>query len=425
MRGADEVEPMWIAGMGVEIDSDGNGEIELTDGLWLNLETALWVHSLTVDGEVFVQPMVAMSILNPTEEMTSESDIQPVYQRIIAAQDARYNQPLGDPHAADAVEHRVALVVEGVLLTQTLRAVGGEMRPWPARPSAAEQARTLDDIRQSLDWAMPIPEDWWTQQVQAKSPYAYLVCPRIYAKTHEGAADIVHKLGRELIAVLALTRQASARPVATVVERVEPDGQVEGRLIYHGGGYAGNLLGGFISGESQSEILRLTQGLRNDPLLQLCADLYREALADSSADARFLRLWSILELLSGARIEQGQPVVLLDGSAWPGQRGTTDYPAPRVYQFLSEHFRARSVDADTDVQPAADLYHAVRVWYARRNATGHYGRFQADDAVQAVQSWHRWAVLTSTNSLDWLSALRRAVEMILRWELWNAGAQDP
>jgi hypothetical protein len=422
--GADDLETMWIAGTAVEIDSDGTGEIELAGGLSLNRETALWVHTLTVDGEMFVQPEVAMSILNPSEEMTSEADIQPVYRRIAAAQQARYDQLLGDPDGAGAVEHRVALVVEGVLITQVLRVAGGEMRPWPARPSAAEQARTLDDIRQSLSWAMPIPEDWWTQQARAKSPYAYLLCPRVYAETHEGAASIVHELGRELIAVLALTRQASAQPVATIVERVRPDERVEGKLIYHGGGYSGNLLGGFISGESQSEILKLTQGTRRDPLLQLCADLYREALAEPSADARFLRLWSILELLSGARVEEGQPVALVDGSGWPGRHGTTTYAAPRVYQFLSEHFRARGVDVDTAVQPAADLYQAVRAWYGRRNATGHYGRFQAADAVQSAQPWHRWAALTSSNPADWLSALRRAVEMILRWELWNAGAHD-
>ncbi|MFC6340427.1 hypothetical protein ACFP8W_00420 [Nocardioides hankookensis] len=421
MFGTDDVEVMWIAGATLEIDSDGNGEIELAGGLSLNRETALWIHSLIVDGDTFVQPVVAMSILNPTEEMTSEADIQPVYRRIAAAQEERYSQPLGEPDADGAVEHRVVLVIEGVLLTQSQRVPSGEMRPWSARPSAGEQAQTLDDIRQSLGWAMPIPEDWWTQQVQAKSPYAYLLCPRVYGQTHEAAAGLVHDLGRELIAVLALTRQASARPIATIVERVEPDGRVEGRLLYHGGGYSGNLLGGFISGESQSEILQLTQGIRSDPLLRLCADLYREALAEPSADARFLRLWSILELLSGARVGEGQPVLLSTGSEWPGQHGTTSYAAPRVYQLLSEHFRARNIDAGAAVQPAVDLYQAVRAWYGRRNATGHYGRFLATDPVQSAQSWHRWAVLTSSSQAEWLSALRRAVEMILRAELLNAG----
>jgi hypothetical protein len=48
-------------------------------------------------------------------------------------------------------------------------------------------------------------------------------------------------------------------------------------------------------------------------VLRLTVDLYSEALADPSHDARYLRFWSVLETLSGARIAGNRPVVRIDG----------------------------------------------------------------------------------------------------------------
>lgn len=135
------------------------------------------------------------------------------------------------------------------------------------------------------------------------------------------------------------------------------------------------LAGGFIPGESQSQLLAQYRAVDADPLVKLCCDLYGEALHDRSVDARFLRFWSILEVISGARMPINVTVRLRDGTPWPHPNAsTTNTAAPRVYRYIAEILDRRGIDEASLVRPAADLYEAVRVWYARRNATGHYGR---------------------------------------------------
>jgi hypothetical protein len=161
--------------------------------------------------------------------------------------------------------------------------------------------------------------------------------------------------------------------VATIVVQRQPDGSTKNWFFYvEDARYAGNLLGGPISGESQTDLLARYTAMHADPLLRLTVDLYSEALADPSHDARYLRFWSVLETLSGARIAGNRPVVRIDGTPWPQGRNTTQ-AAPRVYQYLADWLGVRAVDEHNLAGPANDLYEAVRGWYARRNATGHYG----------------------------------------------------
>lgn len=166
-------------------------------------------------------------------------------------------------------------------------------------------------------------------------------------------------------------------------------------------------------------------GIAHDPLLSLLVDLFSEALADPSADAGYPRLWSILETLSGSRVPEGQTVVLLDGNPFPGRpdHATTSNASPRVYRLLADYTTARNLDESFLATPAASLYEAVRAWYARRNATGHYGRLDPTDPRQAAQGWMRWAQLTvpTASTDEWLGSLQRAVERLLHAELTRVG----
>ncbi len=188
------------------------------------------------------------------------------------------------------------------------------------------------------------------------------------------------------MAILGLNRDARGRPVATVIEQRQPDDSIKHRIYIEDEGYRGNLIGGFLSGEDQQQLLAQHHAMRADPLLRMCVDLYAEALADHSPDARFFRVWSLLETLSHSRVPRAQPVVRLDGTPWPGRHGTTSAAAPRVYELIaSKFFQSRQVNESSAFAPAEDLYEAVRCWYARRNATGHYGRFDPTDARQHAQ----------------------------------------
>jgi hypothetical protein len=108
----------------------------------------------------------------------------------------------------------------------------------------------------------------------------------------------------------------------------------------------------------------------------------------------------------------------------PGQQGTTSAAAPRVYRLIADHLQARSADEASFVSPANDLYEAVRAWYARRNATGHYGRFVSGDPRQTAERWYARAqeTMPTPGTPDaWLVTLQRATASVLQWELMTVG----
>lgn len=119
--------------------------------------------------------------------------------------------------------------------------------------------------------------------------------------------------------------------IATVVEQCRGQNVGPFRVYHEDEVYAGNLIGGFTSGEDQHGLLIQDAALRADPLLALCVSLFRDAQVERSADAQYFRLWSVLETLSAARLPPGQTVTLLDGSGWEARhdrlRGSEGVPA--------------------------------------------------------------------------------------------------
>ena len=98
---------------------------------------------------------------------------------------------------------------------------------------------------------------------------------------------------------------------------------------------------------------------------------------------------------------------------------------PRVYALLKPAFGEGRMDEASAVTPAADLYEAVRAWYARRNATAHYGRFDVQDNRQRSRTWFPYAELTLGRSRptdDWIRSFEHNVERVLHGELRAVGA---
>ncbi|SEJ67895.1 hypothetical protein SAMN04487917_109111 [Arthrobacter sp. yr096] len=74
--------------------------------------------------------------------------------------------------------------------------------------------------------------------------------------------------------------------------------------------------------------------------------------------------------------------------------------------------------------PATDLHDAVTKWYARRNATAHYGKFVIDDATQQRQSWYNRALATTSSDTgidQWMWTFKRTVEHVLNAEMNRVG----
>lgn len=91
---------------------------------------------------------------------------------------------------------------------------------------------------------------------------------------------------------------------------------------------------------------------------------------------------------------------------------------------MADYLRS-GVDEASFVRPANDLYEAVRAWYARRNATAHYGLFVPGDPQQTSQSWYKRALATTAppgdGPMGWLWSFRQAVASILHRDLQRVG----
>jgi hypothetical protein len=351
-------------------------------------------------------------------------DIAKRADELRAKQESRYGQPIGDPTAAGAREHRVLCVIERLRSTVELKLPGARLIPLTVGNIGSGVPPVVDAILDNLGWPSRLDPVRWTECSAAARPWTAIVLEPVYAADRHEAARLAWVVRDRISDVLALTRGSSPRPLVTVVEqRQHPDG-VKWRYYHEDERYKGNLIGGFIAGEDQRELLMADAAMAADPLLALCVRLFRDAQRETDPDAAYFRYWSLLETLSGGRFgSRHQPVALLDGGMWPGDHNTTASAAPRVYALISSHLAG--IDETSSVAPAGSLYEGVRAWYGRRNATGHYGRFNDADPVQQAQPWFKWAVKTKSHPGSgfgsWLWALQQASADVLRRELISVG----
>ena len=411
----------------MQIDSEGTGLFRFDSGFELGRESTVYVHAIVEktgepDAVAHIFRNIWMTIVNPTVAVNNLGDVADAHTRLLAEQDAIYVAPIGNSNVDGTREHRALSIIEGLLITTELRFPGVTVRPLGRALSAEEERIMANEVIREMGWACHLNEEDWRPQAERRRPLALMVFQSVYAPSYEEAGELVRAERERILALLALNRQARGQSVCLVVEQRLPDDRVLSRWIPELPHYRGNLAGGFIAGESQQQLMQEWQAMSADPLLAVCCDLLGETLTHSTEDAQYLRYWSILELLSGARLPKRMVVKLRDGSPWPdANSNTTSNAKPRVYEYIAQMLTLRSVNEASFSQPGADLLEAVQVWYARRNATGHYGRFIPGDPGQVAQRWHKHAVKSDgVDSSQWLLSLRLAVISVLHNELSKA-----
>lgn len=421
-----DVSPILV--VPIQLDNEGNGACLYETGLELGHEASVYVYRIfETIGEnrqrTHMFPNIWNSVVNPAMPVHSLEDVAETHRRLLERQERMYKVPIGDPGEDGALEHRVLCLVEGLLVTSRIRLPGIEVRPLSRRLSEEEERQLINEVLAELGWACRLREEHWRPYAESRRPLTLLLFQPVWATTYEDAGELVRPARSRVLSLLALNRRATGTPVCLIIEQRQSDDSVVSRWLPEAAPYRGNLAGGLIAGESQAELVRQLQGITADPLLQLCCDLFAEALTDQSVDAQFLRFWSILELISAARLPDGEVVQLIDGSPWPNHANTTRHAAPRVYRYVADLFVREGRNEPTHVAPADDLHQAVRVWYGRRNATGHHGKLVAGDARQANEGWYQQVLLsisTPDAERSWLRALREVVFICIRSELLNA-----
>ena len=423
------VDVSWVLQVPVRLDEHGSGTYTHSEGLSLGHEASVYVGSLIEgdgpdDRREYVFPDVWFSIANPSESISSVEDVVRAHERIAGEHESTYLTQMGDPSAPGAIEHRVLCVVAGLYLTTEMKLPGMRIVPIDERGAATDEREIINGVLEKMAWPTRLDEEDWQRSAQAQAPLALVLCQSVWAPSYEAAGELARDARDRVIALMAINRRATGQPLCIVIEQRQPDDTVLSKWAPERPPYLGNLVGGFLSGEDQRWLLQQYRSIYADPLLKLSCDLFGEGLRDRSIDAQFLRFWSILEVLSGARLPGNDLVTLRDGTPWPNESAnTTKNAVPRVYRYVAGVLDVRQIDESSFVAPAESLYQAVRVWYARRNATGHYGRFIVDDPRQQAQGWYSNALLAADvhQSIGtWIRALQDTVSTCIDFEMATA-----
>lgn len=419
LHATDERQTAWVGEVGTTVSTDGTASAEIELGL--ANEAAVRVTGLrTVAGEMLAVNS-NVSVINASVQIADAAAAETRRQELQQEQDAFYAQGFGDPDAEGARKFVVLFVIERMLLTQPLRLPGLIAAPLPVSPTGEEERGFMSEALTRIGATLEPDPKGWHERISANRPCIIVAADPVWAAEADEALDLAREARDSLVGLLALNRGAAGRPVAAAV--IPADGAVsETRFFLEDPPYTGNLMGGFLSGEDQADLVTQLEGAEADPLLRFCVRLYSEALAERNADARYLRLWVILETLSADRLLSGQPAVdvtLPDGTPWNSnpQHTTTATAKPRVYQLIRNHIQAANIDERSLIGPAPDLPQAVSSWYDRRNATGHAGGIDHPIGVKPGAA----LTIPPPNSPDeWLRSFEEVVKLVLLRELHDA-----
>lgn len=366
---------------------------------------------------------------HPDESTLTAEEAASAAEEVEKEREARLAVPLGDSQAPDATEFRALMFVERLLLTNYMRVPGIELLPLSSGNPATGEAEIVNSVLAELDWNAGVDPSQWTDKSSRERPILLVRIARIFAATHEEALLLAHQRRDRLLDIMALQRGSSGVPFATVVQKlvdVEGGRYAEARIYPEGKAYTGNLVGGGVSGEDSQTLLVLDQATEGDPFLRLCVSLFKEAQSESHPDFQYFRYWSLLEVLAADRITAGSKVTDFGGQPLSAGNtpATTGNARGRVYELIKQWMQRRNHSEHNFASPVSEsLWDMVGIWYARRNATAHYGAFVVGDPRQQSQNWYERA-LESHNAAEQqggidmcLFNLREATKTVLLWEL--------
>lgn len=430
------VETSWLLTAPVELDEQGCGTISLDTGVTIGEEAVIYVHSITEiigvpnndfveerRGQSYAFPMTWMTAVNARRALDAPDSIGQLLQDLQGQQLAYYSQPIGDTEAEGTRTYRAFSLIEGVRITTELRFPGVVVHGLGEGLTGREHAELINELVQEMGWSCRVqPEDWRTREAN-RTPLAIMIFSEVVAADPVRAGTVVRETREPILSLLALNRLARGQSFCSVFEEIQEGGKAF--WFCELPSYHGNLAGGMISGESQAALVQQVKGQRNDPLLALCCDMIAEALSSHTDDNKYLKYWTILELLSQAAIHKEVVVHLRGGEPWPEDRRSAKNARPRVYEYVSRWLAQSQILEANLVFPAQDLFEAVTVWYARRNATGHYGKFTPDEPLQMKQSWYKNAMKSWDDpQSQWLITLREVTVRVLTWELGLAASRE-
>lgn len=342
-------------------------------------------------------------------------------EQLVLVREARFDVELAAPSAsASDPLWSVAVLAEHVLLTVPTRVPGLRVLPLQRSSNDARLGATAD-VLTAVAGEIGMLVGGAVRFSTADRPLALVEAPRLRASTGQEAMQEAALLARRLLDIICLNRGDSPAVLAAAVGRHQPHGTV----VLEGGTtldrrYRGNLLGGFISGESVSVLNRQWSRAQADARISLWLRLLNEALTDARWDYRAFRCFNLIEGISKEVLPKKSPVH--DATGFPRLQvdGKSPYTSAQargaVYLVLQKAGHALPVFRQRDGSTTqADLWDETELWVAIRNEVAHTGSWENSAGQVPSEVWrrHNARLLTSTQRFEVARAIQSAAESVL------------
>jgi hypothetical protein len=219
-------------------------------------------------------------------------------------------------------------------------------------------------------------------QTQQNNPISVAHFPKIVCDTVEQAHSFTEKRVNSFLKSMSLIRGAVGEIFDFIIINLSNG---EGLRLPRSNSYIGNLLTGGLSGEQPESLSKYINSVENNAFHEFLVTLHREALREQSEDYKFLRYWSILEILAESKNYQigktetvledydGNPLYeIFDGNVVIEEK--TGKPKvikeknaiAIVYNLFKEHKWGK----------AYEILEKIKTWIYLRDSVAHFGSIQ-------------------------------------------------
>lgn len=320
----------------------------------------VWKPRLLTDRVIFEvahDSRVVTSAALVQEVTAAESQLEADFLEPVEAQ-------IGGTHAGRR-QFTAFVFVRGLLIGTHMRFPHFEIVP---TGSGIENIDALNSINNFLKQRtktgvqFKYSKDRQLQSLQA-NPICVFHFPSVRANSPEEVRAYSVKTTDEVLLALALTRDASG----TVFECVVFEHNGQAWSFAEAKSFHGNLLTGWISGETPDIIEKYSTQLGRDAADRLLVRLYKDARSELSVDFQYVRFWAVLEALADLReFDPDAPLLDLQGNqmrAVTGRLLTLNGGVNSVFNLLREN----------QLGTTERNWKMINTWFAFRTAVAHHG----------------------------------------------------
>lgn len=268
--------------------------------------------------------------------------------------------------AQPATRHFTAFVfVRGMLIGSQMRFPNFEIVPTNAGMEGKDALVVVNKFlreRTTTGIQFGLSDERLQQSLQA-NPVCVFHFPAVRAPSPQEVRSYAVRVTEEVLLAMALTRDASGRVFDCVI--YESTGQAFS--FAESPSYVGNMLTGWLSGESPETIENFASRIGQSPADRRLVQLYKDARSESSPDFQYVRYWAVLEALADSReYDSDAPLLDFEGNQMYADSGrplVVNSGVSSVFNFMRE----------SGVGTTERNWKMINTWFAFRTAAAHYG----------------------------------------------------